>query len=541
MGITLAEYKIRPTPKYDTPPPPNVKLTKQSEISQTMKKILKLANNLLDKDRLKLVEELGVGQEGNGKYFTCHVCGRVLKKEDFYPSTEPISQTHISPTCRECATTIAAPPNSEGKPTPTRSSVIAALSLLRKPFLQNLWDSSVLESASKKTNKRGNLWTSYIRRVSNPAFATYNFESSDFHGDGNELSDAPIGKKASVDKSSEMYTMFKQNKADVIRLLGYEPFAQEKLSDQPFLYSQLLGLLDSSEDSNDDLMRVAGAVSIVRGFLQQSVIDDKIARLLQDPRNVDKNAPVLKSYLEMKKNLTTTISTLAEDNCISLKHNKNAKKGENTWTGKLKKIKDMNLRAGEVNGFDIETCKAMRQVMDMSHASIIQQLQLDESEWSDMVAEQRTKIVNLERDLETAQEINRILLRENLDLRDTLDDAGLLAAEDLINLNDLFSPYSGVDSSDTSDTDDTPEIEIDAEDIIEYDETVEEDSPEEYSPEEDYDDFDEDDAGEDYEDEENVEDDEEFEDDEDDDSEDEEEYDEDDDFLEDEGDTDEDD
>ena len=49
-------------------------------------------------------------------------------------------------------------------------------------------------------------------------------------------------------------------------MIGYDPFEQEALSDQPFLYSQLIGLLDSSEDANDDMMRTASAISIVRAF-----------------------------------------------------------------------------------------------------------------------------------------------------------------------------------------------------------------------------------------------------------------------------------
>ena len=58
----------------------------------------------------------------------------------------------------------------------------------------------------------------------------------------------------------------------------------------------------------------------------------------------------------------------------------------------------------------------MKQVMDLSNASIMKTLALDESEWSDMVAEQRQKIVDLQRDLDKYIEISRILLRENLDM-----------------------------------------------------------------------------------------------------------------------------
>jgi hypothetical protein len=72
-----------------------------------------------------------------------------------------------------------------------------------------------------------------------------------------------------------------------------------------------------------------------------------------------------------------------------LKNSKNSIRGENTWTGKIKKIKDLNLRSAEVNGFDIATCRGMQQVQEISDASIMKQLALDESEWSDMVATMR--------------------------------------------------------------------------------------------------------------------------------------------------------
>lgn len=64
----------------------------------------------------------------------------------------------------------------------------------------------------------------------------------------------------------DTYDSYLKNKADVIRLLDYDPFEKESLSDQPFLYSQLLGLLDSSEESNEDMMRTSSCITIVRGF-----------------------------------------------------------------------------------------------------------------------------------------------------------------------------------------------------------------------------------------------------------------------------------
>jgi len=89
------------------------------------------------------------------------------------------------------------------------------------------------------------------------------------------------------------------------------------------------------------------------------------------------------------------ITKLAEQSCISLKNSKHSVRGENTWSGKVAKIKDLNLREGQVNGFDIATCKSMQQIEEISDAAIMKQLQLDESEWSDMVATMREEIKKL--------------------------------------------------------------------------------------------------------------------------------------------------
>ena len=235
---------------------------------------------------------------------------------------------------------------------------------------------------------------------------------------------------------------FEKNRKDVIRLLGYDPFEGEKLEDQPLLYSQLIGYLDAGGDGNDDMMRTSSAITIVRGFSQQAKIDDKLAKAMA---NSNINPAEIKTLLDSKQKISSTISQLAEQSCLSLKHNKNASKGENTWTGKIKKIKELNLREGEVNGFDLMTCKGMQQVMDLSNASILKQLALDESEYSDIVAEQRKLVTKLTTERDSYKEVVRILLRENLDLKDLLSENNLLDESNLVDLENLFSSFSAVE------------------------------------------------------------------------------------------------
>ena len=401
------------------------------------------------------VEELQHKLDNYDKTAFCLMCKKHKDRESkFYVNTDPMyGGLTCTPICRECARKIALRVDEKGhEHEPTKDSVKLALKYLQKPFLDSVWNASIQEAENLVSGKvKTNVWNSYIKNIQmvNYVGLTY-FDSDHFVKDKieNESAKEPTTEEELIESHAglDTYDSFLKNKNDVIRLLSYDPFEKEDVADQPFLYSQLLGLLDSSEDANEDMMRTSSAISIVRGFLQQSKIDDTVAKLMSDISNIERNSATIKSLQESKGKITSVITSLAQDSCISLKHNKNSKKGENTWTGKIKKIKDLNLREGEVNGFDLETCKAMKQVMDLSNASIMKTLALDESEWSDMVAEQRQKIVDLQRNLDKYIEISRILLRENLDIKDYLKDKDIKLEMNLVDLNDLFSCFSEQES-----------------------------------------------------------------------------------------------
>ena len=379
--------------------------------------------------------------------YLCHHCLKEKKKSDFYMSTDPNILTGIVALCKDCTRKIALnwDDNRAEFGMCTKQSVMSALEYIDKPFLNKLWDSSYAEWANQETEKRRTtIWDAYIKNVSMVQYRGMRWRDGDifqtYIEDAKQVAALESGNNGAAQtllSSQEVSGEFEKNRKDVIRLLGYDPFEGEKLEDQPLLYSQLIGYLDSGGDGNEDMMRTSSAITIVRGFSQQSKIDDKIARAMA---NTNVNPAELKTLLDAKKNLSSTIANLAEQSCLSLKHNKNASKGENTWTGKIKKLKDMDLRAAEVNGFDIGTCRGMQQVLEISDASIMKQLALDESEWSDMVAEQRKTIVDLQKQRDVYREVNRILLRENLDLRDTLEENSLLDVSNLQNLKELFSP-----------------------------------------------------------------------------------------------------
>lgn len=369
------------------------------------------------------------------KKYLCPYCMKEKKKTEFYMSTDPRVLTGITSMCKDCVKKIALSwdDNRQEFGACTKKSVMAALEYIDKPFLENLWNSSYAEWADDKAkNRKTTIWDTYIKNVSMINYRGMRWRDGDiFHTyveDAKQVAALELGNteaaKTLLD-SQEVSSEFEKNRKDVIKLLGYDPFEGEKLEDQPLLYSQLLGYLDLGGD-NEDMMRTSSAITIVRGFSQQAKIDDKIAKAMT---NSSVNTSELKQLLDSKKNISSTISQLAEQSCLSLKHSKNASKGENTFTGIVKKLKEMNLRDAEVNAFDIGTCEGMRQVADISNASIMKQIRLDENDYSEMLIKQREMITKLQEKADQNEEVARILLRENIDLKKHFEELGIDISE----------------------------------------------------------------------------------------------------------------
>lgn len=369
--------------------------------------------------------------------FLCSYCGQTKKKTEFYVSSDPMVKTGVTHMCRDCARKIARNynPRTGIYGECTRMSTQEALERLDKPFMENVWMTAVAEY-----NNGGiaSPWESYIRIISGPAFETMRWRDGDIYSAFRENAKKEAFDSVSsfqnvempvVSKDTEIDEQYKKNREDVIRLIGYDPFEKEAEEDKPLLYSQLIGYLDTSGDSNDDMMRISSAISIVRAFAQSAKIDDMLSDIFKNPQKATSSVGTIKSLQDAKKNANKMITDLAAESCLSLKNSKNASKGENTFTGRTKKLKDMNLREMENNAFDIGTAEGMRQVADISNASILKQIHLDENDYTEMLGQQREMIVNLQRLADENAEKARILLRENVDLKQYLKEQGIDIAE----------------------------------------------------------------------------------------------------------------
>ena len=72
-----------------------------------------------------------------------------------------------------------------------------------------------------------------------------------------------------------------------------------------------------------------------------------------------------------------------------------------------------------------------------------------------MLAEQREMITKLRDDLDNYKEISRILLRENIDLKDYMEERNLIEPDNLVDLNELFSCFSSEEETEVDDNDES--------------------------------------------------------------------------------------
>nr|DAT43949.1 MAG TPA: hypothetical protein [Caudoviricetes sp.] len=383
------------------------------------------------KDKIIRLEDK-VDSLKNGAW--CYMCDTHKSRDKFYVSTDPLNKSGLTPICKDCAKKIALKIGKDKvEHEPDKDSVILTLKYLDKPFLNDLWDASVLEADNLASGRvKSNPWNAYIKNVAMGQYNCKTFSDSDFYySKKDENNDNIDDTSNSFSVNKDLLDTFTQNKKDVIRLLGYDPFEKEQPGDQPYLYASLIGYLDSSEDANEDRLKTSSSIEIVKSFSHIEKINDVITSLMSDVKNMEKNISTIKNLEDTKNKITSSVLNLAKDNGISLKHSVNASKGENTWTGKVRKMKEMNLSEAETNLYNIEYSAGLQQVAEISDAAILKQIRLDENDYNDMIIQQRELINKYKKKSDESEEKSRILLKENYDLKSLLKDNNI----DLVETN----------------------------------------------------------------------------------------------------------
>ena len=368
----------------------------------------------------------------NKKKYLCPYCKKEKKESEFYMSSDPLVLTGRTTMCKECARKIALnwDERTQEYGACTKSSVQEALIRLDKPFLNKIWDSSYLEWADDSNKvKRTTIWDSYIKNIGMVQYRGLRWQDSDIFDvyveKAKQSAKVEIAKENRQSSVPEVNEEYKTNRKDAIRMIGYDPFANYPIEeDKPMLYAQLISFID--DETKNDGMKMNAVVQIVKSFNQISKINDAIDELSSDTMKLNNNNGTIKQLADTVSKLLSGANALAKDNGISVNFNNSKSKGQNTLTGKMKELDLIGFRDAKINMYDIDYCKGMQQVAEISAKAQVDQIGFDENVMDEIQGIRRELVDNLQKERDKAVESARKLLVENKDLKDFLKDKGLI-------------------------------------------------------------------------------------------------------------------
>lgn len=358
----------------------------------------------------------------------CIVCGVMKDKSKFYVNTNPRCKCEVGCVCKECARKVALQVDDDGiEHGVTKESCIEALKLLNKPFVNSVWDASVQESDNLVAGKtKSNPWVAYIKNIAMVQWVGMDFFDSDMFKKGVIGGGQYVVKEPTTaeDLSEDVRTTYEINKKTTLRFLGYDPFENEPIEEQPILYAKLVSYFDDSV--RDDGLKLEAVIEIVQSFKDIKTINDAISKYKKQLGENPAVIATIKSLADTKQKMINSALALAKDNGISVNHNNSKSKGAGTLSGIIKEMSEMNLDDIEINTFDYETNAAISQIMEANFKNQMEQLNPDENDWEREVQHQAKLLHTLQKERDNAVEYCRLLKKENKDLKDFLIEKNII-------------------------------------------------------------------------------------------------------------------
>ena len=371
-------------------------------------------------------KSMATTQEAVTEKFLCYCCGSEKKRTEFYKSSDPFNSVGVIPYCKACLESIARNYNNNYKQfgDVTKASLIAACERADVPYLENLWESSCNEVNDPSLERpKTNVWAAYIKNVKMPQYNGMRFRDGDLFKDNGMKSD--VEDRIATTMTPEVLNEYHTNKKDIVRLIGYDPFANYPVEqDLPVLYAQLISFID--EETKNDGMKMNAVIQIVQAFNQIQKLNDAINELSADTNKLNANNGTIKQHADTISKLLGGANALAKDNGISLNYNNSKSKGQNTLTGKMKELDLIGFRDAKINMYDIDYCKGMQQVAEISAKAQVDQIGFDENVMLEISNIRRELVEDLQKQRDKAVERARVLLVENKDLKEFLKEKDLI-------------------------------------------------------------------------------------------------------------------
>lgn len=251
----------------------------------------------------------------------------------------------------------------------------------------------------------------------NPTFGKYvrltNVKSYDEKSYASEMIANYYVADTEMDQKNEADNQWSEsdlrNKVRVTKALGIDPFADCKDDDRKYMFN-LCAEYFMDESLLDDPHKTQGVIEIVKTYKDikniDKIIDNEIR--LGSIKGNQVNETRLNKLTATKRDFMEVINKFSKDNGISATVGSKGTKGVGSLAYHVKLLDEIDYTAAEVNLFDIQTCDGIRQIADISNASIWKQLQLSDDEKDEMILTQNKKIVKMTEQVEKLKENLRL-------------------------------------------------------------------------------------------------------------------------------------
>lgn len=211
-----------------------------------------------------------------------------------------------------------------------------------------------------------------------------NFGGKDGNSGSNDRSPGSVDIDNNIDnnKNKEQINLLpdgwdkqdEKNRKLVIKMVGYDPFDYETDENRKQLYNDFLGMLEQGMEM--DQVKMQAAIQIVTSFLRVRELT-KTQRMKElEGANVNE----LKAISDLKAKELKTITDFSKDNGFSERYATKKSKGENSFTGIMKKMDESKYEDNLANKYDMATSSTIQAAADASMAAIFKQLSLGEAE-----------------------------------------------------------------------------------------------------------------------------------------------------------------
>lgn len=387
MKKTYAPKNVGRKPKEPVPVPekPEDQVDKSTLDTRDRKYDLKHNINLKEDDN---------GTRGERHVITCVCCGKPKYEDYFYLNKTSVVFGGIwnrIPVCKDCLDSLF---RRFSMKYDQLASAAAITAIMDMPYNE----AAVVTQFEDGMFKIGN----YTRAYNMIYMKGKTFIDSIVSG---SFFDAKDKLKVEVERLWEPQD--KRNKKFVISKFGFDPYESFALEDADYRMAfNITAKYLEDESILQDAHKMQSLVTMIMTIIQSNKVE---TLLTYQYKNIKPDTNEIKTLTSTKKELQATISKIAEDNNISSKYQKENKSAQSHLTAKMKEMANVEYWEAKPNMFDVRTSAAMRQVADLSHQSILEQLELTDSDYANMVKEQREMIKNLQEKCDRLEEENRNL------------------------------------------------------------------------------------------------------------------------------------